>query len=67
MGRSPNKFKRTKKLSAPANEQELSAYSAACQKVKMEPADTLRKLAEAFVEHVNEHGHVTQPIKLAKA
>ena len=57
--------KRTKKLSAPANEFELSEYHEACEKVKIEPADTLRKLAEAVAAHVKEHGSITFPIRFA--
>lgn len=33
--------------------------------VRMEPADTLRKLATAFAEHVREHGFIVNPIRLA--
>jgi hypothetical protein len=55
--------KRTKKLSAPASETELRAYASACEKLKMEPADTLRKLAEAFADHAERHGEITIPIR----
>jgi hypothetical protein len=60
-----DKLKRTKKLSAPASESELAAYSEACRKVKMEPADTLRKLVDAFVEQVERESEIIVPIRLA--
>ena len=56
--------KRTTKLSAPANDSELERFRAACAKVKVEPADTLRRLAEAFAQHVEEHETITVPIRL---
>lgn len=65
MPRAPNPDKRTKRLSAPANQDELDAYYAACKTVRLEPADTLRKLAEAFADHVKEYGFVVHPMKFA--
>lgn len=57
--------KRTGKLSAPANTGEKAEFYEACDNVGMEPADTLRKLAKAFTEHVKEHGFIVQPIRFA--
>jgi len=57
--------KRTGKLAAPANEAEKTAFYEACAIVRMEPADTLRKLAQAFTEHVKEHKFIVQPIRFA--
>jgi hypothetical protein len=57
--------KRTKRITAPATEKELSDYNKACAKVRLEPADNLRKLAEAFVAHVERYGHMTYPITFA--
>lgn len=65
MPRAKNPDKRTKRLSAPANQDELDQYTDACRLVKAEPADTLRKLAAAFSEYVKEHGFFAQPLKLA--
>ena len=59
--------KRTKKLSAPANESELSDYYEACTKANIEPADTLRKLAAALAVHVEKHGEFTFPIRFASS
>lgn len=58
--------KRTKKLSAPANEEELAAYAKACRIADIEPADTLRKLASALVAHVAKHKSVVFPIQLSR-
>lgn len=65
MARAKNPEKRTKRLSAPANEDELKDYYTACEEVNAEPADTLRKLARAFGEYVKEHGFVVQPLRLS--
>jgi len=51
-------------LSAPANDAELERFRAACAKVGAPPADTLRRLAEAFAEHVEEHETITLPIRI---
>lgn len=56
--------KRTKKLSAPANEAELLQFYSACEKVQMEPADTLRKLARAFAETAEKNGYIVQPMRI---
>lgn len=65
MARPRSDDKRTKRLAAPANTGELANFVRACGLVRMEPSDTLRKLAAAFVEHVDEHRYVVQPLKLA--
>lgn len=65
MARPRSVDKRTKRLTAPASMRELNEFNAACLDVRMEPADTLRKLAASFVEHVKGNGFVVQPIKLA--
>jgi DNA-directed RNA polymerase specialized sigma54-like protein len=65
MARPRSDDKRTKRIAAPASVRELKDFVSACALVRMEPADTLRKLAEAFIDHVDEHGFVVQPIKLA--
>jgi hypothetical protein len=57
--------KRTKKLSAPANETELTQYYDACKTANIEPADTLRKLAAGLVVHVAEHRSFTFPVRFA--
>ena len=57
--------KRLKKLSAPANDEEIWEYTEACAAVEVEPADTLRKLARAFAHHVREHGYIVHPIRFA--
>ena len=56
--------KRIKRLVAPANESELAAFVAACKRAEMEPADTLRKLAAAYVREVRERGLIVQPMRL---
>lgn len=58
--------KRTKKLSAPANEGELLEYYTACETAHVEPADTLRKLASAFAKHVAQNKSFTFPIRFTK-
>lgn len=58
--------KRLKKLSAPANEEEIAEYATACAKVEVEPADTLRKLARAFAAHVRDHGCIVYPIRFSE-
>lgn len=65
MGRPRSPDKRTQRLVTSANAAEVTAFNAACKKVKMEPPDTLRKLADAFVEHVREHNHVVMPMRFA--
>ena len=57
-------LKRTAKLSAPVNDAELARFRAACAKVGVEPADTIRRLAKAFALHVEEHETLTVPIRL---
>lgn len=63
--RQRNPTKRTKKLSAPAHDDEVKEFYAACRQVKLVPATTLREIAKAFVEHVNEHGQIMTPIRFA--
>ena len=53
------------KLSAPANQAEIEQFQGACKQVDAAPADTLRKLAKAFAEHVQEHGYFVMPIRFA--
>lgn len=65
MARQRSAHRRDTRLVAPASEQELRRYIAACAKLKMEPADTLRKLADAFIVHADEHGYIVQPLKFA--
>lgn len=57
--------KREKKFSAPASETEVTDYARACKKVDVVPAEMLRKLAAAFVEHVDEHGYIVLPVRFA--
>ena len=63
--RQRNPTKRTKKLSAPAHDSEVQAFYKACGVVNLVPATTLREIAKAFVEHVNEHGQIVTPIRFA--
>lgn len=65
--RQRNPTKRTRKLSAPAFDGEVQDFYAACGKVGVVPATTLREMAKAFVDHVNEHGQVLKPIRFAGA
>jgi hypothetical protein len=60
-----NPAKRLKKLSAPANDDEILEFTAACARAEVEPADTLRSLARAFALHVQEYGYITKPLRLA--
>lgn len=63
MARPRSLNKRMKRLAAPANEQEVKDFDDACRKVDMQPPETLRKLAKAFKEHVDEFGFVVLPLK----
>lgn len=65
MARPRSDEKRMSRISTPASARELKEFKVACALVRMEPADTLRKLASAFVEHVDKHRFVVQPIVLA--
>lgn len=58
--------KRDKKLSAPANDDELDEFAAACREAEIEPADTLRKLAHALALHVKRHKSVVFPIRISR-
>ncbi len=55
--------KRDHKLSANVNAEELKAYYQACEAAEIEASDTLRKLANALVLHVREHGGVSFPLR----
>jgi hypothetical protein len=62
-GRPKSIHKRSERLNTSATPQEAANYEEACRAVDVEPADTLRKLASAFVEHVKEHKSITFPIR----
>lgn len=65
MGRPRSNEKRTARLVAPASDREVREYVAACAKLQVEPADTLRKLARALIFQAEEHGWIVQPLKIA--
>ena len=64
VGQSGDPSKRLKKLSAPANEKELQAFQAACERAELPCAEVLRRLANAFVVHMEEKGRVVFPLRI---
>lgn len=55
---------RTKRLNAPADEDEVQRFMAACERVGIRHTDIMRGLAAAFADCVEQYGRVIPPLRL---